>query len=123
MNRVLHTSWIAGLRSGAYKQTKGTLCRPSGSMHEGYCCLGLLAKLAGTSDEMMLGWDMLDQVGLSRLIGPWSDVSSIIMYIPSDPSTHETLQRKLAAMNDGGKTFAEIADWIEKNVPIDEASS
>jgi hypothetical protein len=37
MNQVIKEKWVAALRSGEYKQTKGYLRNK-----KGYCCLGVL---------------------------------------------------------------------------------
>lgn len=42
----LRVLWLAALRSGEYEQATGTLRQYMG----GFCCLGLLAKIAGILD-------------------------------------------------------------------------
>jgi hypothetical protein len=86
-------NWLAGLRSGQYPQGQDVL----GTPEYGLCCLGVFC---------------------------------VVNNIPFEP--HETgcaegprrlfdalgydARGKLANMNDGGKSFAEIADWIEANL-------
>ena len=79
--------WIAALRSGEYRQTRGTLKR--GNQHGSfYCCLGVA--------EEVLGALRADQGVLSTSFLPVS------------------VQRTLIRMNDGSqKGFDYIAGWIE----------
>lgn len=95
--------WLAALRSGEFKQGYAYLH----DGQNGYCCLGVLAALLGTHTLDLEYKQALDDVGLD-LLGPWD---------PEDPATLYTLQRQLAALNNTGLSFEDIADWIEENVP------
>lgn len=124
MNPEYKAPWLAALRSGKYKQTQRVLYDGSG-----YCCLGVLCKVAGSNfvitntDEVednkedpryeptdLKGETVSDAENLSpdgrELFGLYDDVSETLIL-----------------MNDGDiskarkpKTFAEIADWIEENL-------
>ena len=105
MNKEWKEKWIEALRSGEFKQGRRQLKSDEGD----YCCLGVLATIAGydpTSEETRHNWeaylneDIQDQMDLSYEI-----------------------QTKLAEMNDGKlfrnipqHSFLEIADWIEANL-------
>lgn len=120
--------WLAALRSGKYKQTKGTLHYESLKstfgptlnryVDGGYCCLGVACDLAvqegvippPTFDRSghaiyaeataALPPEVRDWLGLCNHSGAAQDNISLIY------------------MNDDGdKTFAEIADFIESNPP------
>lgn len=126
-------AWIADLRSGDFKQAPDTLCMAPDThedvKQEKYCCLGVACVtfgetwvkrrwgkgkygtvrwgLAGNSIEANgEGWavtdtpatDMPSKVALKR----WG----------LDPDA----ARVLATMNDNGKSFKQIANWIEKNL-------
>lgn len=120
MNKELKSKWVAELRSGNYKQGIGSLCDSShGDFGDGtttYCCLGVLGVVCGVKPERMFHDSTLDDIQRSDLLGPWDDGESMY-FDAAQPETQTTLQRKLAAMNDNECTFAEIADWIESNVP------
>jgi hypothetical protein len=112
--------WLNALRSGEYKQIKGVLY---GSAQHGYCCLGLLAHVVGGVDNDklesagtcgFLAYETGGEYGLGRDCHEGDG-----LYRARDPESLTTLQRKLAAMNDNGHSFAEIADWIEANVPAE----
>lgn len=103
MNPELKEKWIAALRSGEYKQTKGRLMRRWKKQNgEGYnyCCLGVLETIAPgdynyelRSEEMMLYMTQTE-------LGLCSDTA-----------------KELARLNDvEEKSFKEIADYIEENL-------
>lgn len=106
MDKKLKKEWLKALRSGKYRQAREML-RTTWNKHNSYCCLGVLARVAGakfydgvpTLDGMSIGdgdVEYLDDgfAGLSR-----------------------TTQEKLVKMNDeDGVNFNQIADWIEKNL-------
>jgi len=94
--------WVEALRSGKYKRTTQKLR----SLNDGFCCLGVLADLAGCEwkkEEDFYSADgafgsapakAREFVGLTAYLG---------CYTYGD----------LSDLNDSGKTFAEIADIIE----------
>lgn len=101
MQKELEESWVKALRSGEYEQGQGALCN-----NGQYCCLGVLAEITGNLKPyqdtpyksmgqyvFFPGMDFFQEVGLSD----WDGYT-------------------LAEMNDGGSTFKEIADYIEKKV-------
>ena len=95
---------VKALRSGKYQQGRGVLCDHTGAM----CCLGVLMDVA-----IDTYWEHLD------IFTCWSIEGAVVMptrkqleavgLSPIDANT-------LSEMNDEGKTFAEIADWIEVNL-------
>lgn len=102
LNPDLKKQWIEALRSGDYQQ-----CRAKLTDGKGYCCLGVLAKIS----------DRLDENGRfkhSKNIGSPCALSGGL----SCEILHFTTQSKLMGENDSGKTFAEIADMIEKDEEI-----
>lgn len=91
----LKTKWLEALRSGEYKQTTNLMYKAE---TDGYCCLGVLAICAGRI-KTEIQWDtFLTNGGTYDILTP-------------------DTQRTLASMNDGGKSFATIADYIEHNIP------
>jgi hypothetical protein len=89
MNKDLKAKWVEALRSGDYKQ--GTqLLKNQGEDECTYCCLGVLCVIAGKdTDAGSYRW--LNKVTKG--------------YYP------------FVLMNDDdGKSFAEIADYIEANL-------
>lgn len=93
MDKQKKDRWTAALRSGEFKQGRGRL-------RDGYghhCCLGVLCVL----EEVPLsdtGYSSTGYQPIYDLVGSRDHVS------------------KLWRMNDDGRSFSKIADWIEKNV-------
>lgn len=91
--------WVAALRSGEYKQGKYLL------HDEGrFCCLGVACRVAGLD---------INLIGYSKYTNsmPYRSMPSFFRYAdPGSPAWG------LAKMNDNGKTFSEIADYIEANL-------
>lgn len=104
--------WIEALRSGKYKQAQGRL-RNS----EGMCCLGIACDISGLG-EWSKGIDgdfftFVDESGsfksaLSIKVMEWLGLYSYNGKLKGSSAT-------LAARNDKGATFKEIADLIEDN--------
>lgn len=98
MDPDLKAKWLAALRSGDYKQCSRTLYD---DIEHSYCCLGVNLKVQGykeTPDKQTLFSDSPH--------GDWKDAVLV------DRAAVDVLAR----MNDSGKSFAEIADWIEENL-------
>ena len=101
MNKEWKQKWVEALRSGKYEQGQGTL-----KSNNKYCCLGVL-------------YDISEE--------PWND-GGFNSYTKENTSGHLgrgfsasvglnfSQQYKLSSMNDNGKTFSEIADYIEKEL-------
>lgn len=110
MDPELKALWLADLRSGAFSQGYRRLLDG-----EGYCCLGVLAQRLGYQRRALLENSDLEQLGC-EVLGPWGKQLSDGRFSSVDPDTWTTVQRMLAGMNDSGKTFLEISDWIEESL-------
>ena len=111
MKLQLKNEWCEALRSGKYKQCKNVL-----SNGEAYCCLGVLAKVAGLEElpdnssnrprfrtHYGVIYDMFPEEYLKEL------------------GLREVYQDKLVELNDTKqKNFNEIADYIEEYVPCSD---
>lgn len=142
MNKEWADKWVAALRSGDYAQTNGTLYRPEADKpctiddcknHKptppGYCCLGVLTdvvrkELAGTVNDIG-DWDEGGYFGEARDFEytPNSVVTITGMTRPNpvlfedqdeDGNVIEHVSCSMAN-DDRDLTFAEIADYVEKN--------
>lgn len=114
MKKELKKKWVEALRSGKFKQTKKFLCTRKEDTQE-YCCLGVLCEVMGIPKKKSY-----DNVYSYEFIGGTYSTRGL-----SQTMRHTEFGRNgqrvhyaLIAMNDSGKTFSEIADWIEKNVPV-----
>ena len=103
MNSILKASWLEALRSGRYKQDRGKL-----RTENGFCCLGVLCDVI---DSNSWDWFELPDGGKSYIHGNDTSYVTSMKY-----GNCELYQIELSNMNDRGKSFSEIADYIEKNV-------
>lgn len=127
MTPVTKQAWIDALRSGEFNQCTGALGKLADGGGINYCCLGVLATIAGaghrfTPDEGegILVFDFGDGSEYSGII-PLSLRDTIVSDLPLSqdatgiPGDNE-LMRTLSSKNDRGATFNEIADYLE-NLP------
>lgn len=101
MNAELKAKWIEALRSGEYAQGKGALLNYDGEL----CCIGVFGRICGIRDALLLNHAESiadDEIPELDAIEP--------------PDAKYPIRNLLVAMNDDGKSFPEIADWIEKNL-------
>lgn len=131
----LHKKWIEALRSGKYKQGTGQYCTKSrfGDEHR-YCCLGVLAEIAGVEKKCVDGvylWENgVDENGhtLWTIMSPDKELvqqkmklRSHMGYPKEEPcvTAHasETVVKALWWLNDDYKwSFEKIADHLEKHI-------
>ncbi len=118
MDQAIKAKWIAALRSGQYDQTQGRLRSPLTDEYNKFCCLGVACDVYDSG-----GWKKLEQIGKNPPV--WNHVATDRSYSQASLSYHmmavlgicSSTQAHLINMNDKeGKTFAEIADWIEANL-------
>jgi hypothetical protein len=128
MKAEIKQRWLEKLRSGQIPQARGVLRTEEGGM----CCLGVLLDVISPNgwtgpikDEdrpcrihghrMATGsHDFIEGIDRQRL-GLTADVRN------EEREYQTTVAHYLAFMNDEGKSFAQIADWIEANIPADAA--
>ncbi len=98
--------WVKALRSGKYKQTKDRLQDPTG-----FCCLGVLCDLAAKDGGPQWDYDFFD--GKKE-----TPPNYILEYLKLKKRINrKTIAETLIDMNDDeGKSFKQIANFIEKNV-------
>ncbi len=115
MKEELAKKWTAALRSGEYEQCTGVLYNG-----EGYCCLGVLCKVMGEKFSCVSkGIFYIEGEGDSTEVLPLAITSKAGMrsqrgdIILLDDEGNE-IDDNLACLNDNGKTFAEIADIIDR---------
>jgi len=111
MDAKLKEEWVKALRSETYQQGIGALIK-GGVDQDFFCCLGVLCDVAGTD------WvDKRMEHGILGEIEVRSEGSSYLSAaMLSRIGLTDTSQRTLAAMNDDGETFKQIADYIEQNL-------
>ena len=111
MNQEWKNKWLIALRSGLYQQTVQYL-RNLDYTEKGnvvcYCCLGVLCQIVDAE-----GWDSPDP---DRPTTHRGSASYPGYEICEETGLTETLAAEAAALNDDGKSFSEIADWIEETL-------
>lgn len=106
MTPELKKRWVDALRSGMYEQGQKTLRSPSNR----FCCLGVLCDVVAPEE-----WQAPDDnrpMGFSHMQGKSMPSDGFLSSI--DMPWHEA--GKLARMNDDGKGFLTIAEYIEANL-------
>ena len=112
LTEELFDQWVVALRDEKYSQTSHTLHDT-----EGYCCLGVLADVAGCdwfrydyNDDI---WESYDDFmkGYGNKFATVIDKQESEEFLPYS-ILDETLQNTLSEMNDKGVSFSEIADWL-----------
>ena len=100
----MKTEWLEALRSGEYKQVRGTLKGLTEDEEVGYCCLGVFASVVLGEEPPLC---VPDEDGEYLDEGPQSTYNKIEGICPE-------VQETGIEMNDGGKSFSVIADMIEE---------
>lgn len=114
MPKAMKEKWLAALRSGKYKQGKGALYDP---VTDGYCCLGVLEHVCDGKVEMYTSAVNLHNKAMAMPTKEWYEANGITGLEDKQYDSYgTTTEWRLAHMNDSDKSFAEIADFIEKEV-------
>jgi len=93
MKSQLKADWLKALRSGKYRQITGSV-----NGGGGYCCIGVGGKIAGAERYEWTTMVAAEAIGLTK-----------------------AQMEKLVVMNDQDmKSFGQIADWIEANIPAED---
>ena len=99
--------WVAALRSGKYSQTTGTL-----RDEVGFCCLGVACDLSDPEGWVDIGQPEFRFV-YNREDSQLQERSYLPPHIREQLGVNNLLEITLVEMNDNGKSFEEIADYIE----------
>ena len=102
MNTEWKEKWIAALRSGNYNQARHCL---KNYKSRGYCCLGVLEELARPASRQ-----------LAKKNDGRSRGGYLSKMVTESTGVRRRYQRVLARMNDGGRSFGEIVDYIEREL-------
>lgn len=107
MNPEIKKSWIKALRSGKYEQVIGRLTDGPKS----YCVLGVLGKEMGFNPVQLKNgnWSLVNCAGRRGST-----------YLPkcalNAAGLYHAQATKLASLNDNGRNFEALADFIEKHL-------
>ena len=110
MDANLKAKWVEALRSGKYKQGRNYL-----NSKGAFCCLGVLCDLSGEGKwELELGADAFGDEMYRYLVGDGWNRATLPPELAEKYGVHNP--GPLITMNDTGKSFTEIADYIEANL-------
>ncbi len=114
MKKNIATKWVKALRSGKYKQGYGRL---HDAETKGYCCLGVLCKMY-EKDYVEVGERLTNGFTLPLSIMKNFQVSSPCCRQDKGITIGKKQYNSLAVANDEHESFANIANWIEKNYAL-----
>lgn len=117
--------WLKALRSGNYKQCKGKLYNDT---TKGYCCLGVacilkypLHYLKNCNNNGFAGtitkYDSQKHFVYFKMYMLKYDLKKIPEGLKGRANDNRLVEI-LTEMNDNGKSFNQIANWIEKNIEL-----
>lgn len=114
MDATLRDEWAVALESGDYKQGKTALKTTDNE----FCCLGVLCDILSKKDPENIQWEYDVMFGYPRMFSISTEESSA-HYIPSKLADKigitQQMQSILSHMNDMGKKFTTIAEFIRKS--------
>ncbi len=102
MTQAQKDQWLAALRSGEYRQGSGDLHKDGR-----FCCLGVYAHAVHGCIPSSMSY--------------MASLSGYLEIYDLGEGFGQSVQAELAAMNDNGQSFAQIADFIEANIPACDA--
>lgn len=116
MNKEAVQAWVEALRSGDYKQARSGLCSLDAQNEVvGYCCLGVACEIyAKTHNDLLItnGGMMSRSRNYDKASGYLPE--KVYNWLTDDNKEHSINQVALAARNDAGRPFLELADLIEE---------
>ena len=105
MDKQLKRKWLKALRSGKYEQGQGLLR----TVDNKFCCLGVLCDVQG---RRWYGGPKAGEYAIGRNYDATGEMNRQLERVVDG---REHLKR-LIRMNDDGKTFADIANYIAANL-------
>lgn len=101
--------WVDALRSGDYKQTNGRL-----RDNNGFCCLGVGCEIFDVRKECFMPEEIWKYGNENSVeVAPIELINALSLH-DNIGTIHGPFPNDLANLNDNGFTFAEIADFIER---------
>jgi hypothetical protein len=121
MNRERAKELVAALRSGKYKQARNVLKAGPFDGEPSYCCLGVACEISGLgmwteNNEYSTSTDVRNSVLPDEVQKYFGFRDRAGNFEGDGVRLSHSMFYCLAELNDDGMNFAEIADFIEKNV-------
>jgi len=114
MNKQIKSKWLKALRSNEYVQGQDALCTTNSV--DKFCCLGVLCDVRAGMDKS-LGWEItkVRDEDPNELVFLGQSLALSSSMLKWAGLTGEE-QDELAEMNDSGKSFSKIANFIEETL-------
>lgn len=113
MKKAMQDKWVRALRgkspSGEYKQTTGFMWRHIRG-EDRFCCLGVLVNECGDWSD----YEKEYRVEGAQEVSYWTYTYPVRKFWLSKNQADW-----LALLNDKGRSFEWIADWIEENIEVE----
>lgn len=116
LDPTFKAKWLEALRSGKFKQGKRRLCQKNTDDQFEHCCLGVACEVLNIPKEPCDVGSNNYKFTESNLYGTVYLGNLDMKYSELKPLQNDKIYSKLANMNDNGKSFDEIANWIEENL-------
>lgn len=109
LNKAFKAKWLKALRSGRYEQGRHVLRTSMPGNKYAYCCLGVACNITDRHWTTCRG---------NLYINKYSDPlgTSLNLQFLREINLSALIEHELICMNDSGKSFNEIADYIEKKL-------
>lgn len=104
------TKWLKALRSGKYKQTEGYL-----NDENGYCCLGVACRINHPKVNLK-DKPLINEFSFGKNLKNINVPKILIGSGEMDDEDYNKIVERLSTMNDNGKSFTVIANYIEKHL-------
>lgn len=102
--KVFAEKWVEALRSGEYEKGIGYLFK-----YNTYCCLGVGCVILGADKNTMAEKEITTS-------SDWElDILKIKNSFPRELQDTELMENLIYFNDNEGKSFNEIADWLEEN--------
>lgn len=108
MNTEIKEKWLESLRSGKYEQGTGAL-RKNGEACDQFCCLGVLCDIIAPEK-----WKLANKSEI--FIHDCDRVGTLSSRLKEKVGLNADIEEQLIDLNDNGKSFSEIADFIQEHV-------
>lgn len=113
MKKEVMKKWVKALHSGKFKQGADYL-----NNSDTHCCLGVLCEIAkeegievNSKGSTILG----DSLGDQHHVQSWAGIKTAVGDLPQKVKDSDGDRTHLAALNDQGKSFKQIARIIQKH--------
>lgn len=107
--KEFRTKWLKALTNGSYRQVASALAETRPGQKNKYCCLGVACRIKEIPVVDLLPHGMPSSLALeSRKILPAAFFSNT-----KERKKDSKFAKRLANLNDKGKSFKEIAEYIK----------